>query len=418
MALTRTRRKAGVLGDADTAPPTTCLMGLPAMQELRDAWHGFDFPSPSRPWALRRPFMRHLLLTLLLAGGVAGPIQAQSQDSSATSSDTTATGADWLIVPYVSYTPSTKIALGGAVGYYRTAPPGRSPSQVELSLNVTQRRQISAEIAPQLYLNAEQLRIKGKLRGSKYPGSFHGIGGDTPETAKESYTSRHGVLDFILQRRIRPNLHVGPRVFVRVGAITDSEANGLIENNRVMGADGGTTVGLGGAILRDTRDNRYFPTTGTYAEAVVTWYSSAWGSDYTFGYLETDLRNYRSMGPGVLAGQIYTSSVVGRAPFLLLPQLGGADQMRGYRSGRFRDNVLWSAQIEYRFPLFWRFKGAAFTSAGEVGPRMGTALFEEVGVAAGLGGRLRLTDSGLHGRLDVAYSRTGIEFYLAVGEAF
>lgn len=365
--------------------------------------------------------MRQLLLTLLLAGGAAGPIQAQSQDSSATSSpspDTAATGANWLILPYVSYTPSTKIALGGAVGYYRTAPPGRSPSQVELSLKVTQQRQISAEIEPELYLNEGQLHIKGELRVSKYPGSFHGIGGDTPESAKESYTSRYGVLDFILQHRIRPNLHVGPRVFVRVGDIMDSEEDGLIGNDRVAGANGGTTAGLGGTILRDTRDNHYFPTTGTYAEAVLTWYSSAWGSDYTYGSLATDLRGYRSIGPGVLAGQIYTSSVVGQAPFLLLPQVGGADRMRGYRSGRFRDNVLWSTQTEYRFPLFWRFKGTAFMSAGEVAPQIGMGLFEEVGIAAGLGGRLRLTDSGLHGRLDVAYSQTGLEVYLSIGEAF
>ena len=106
------------------------------------------------------------------------------------------------------------------------------------------------------------------------------------------------------------------------------------------------------------------------------------------------------------------------APFLLLPLLGGADRMRGYRKGRFRDDMLWAAQTEYRLPLFWRFKGTAFTSAGEVAPRVGPTLFENVELAAGLGARFQLTDSGLHGRLDVAYSRTGVEFYISVGEAF
>lgn len=363
--------------------------------------------------------MRHLLLSLLVVGGVAVPAQAQSQDSSATSSsDGSATETDWLVIPYASYSPTTKIAIGGGAGYYMSAPPGQSPSSVEMSVKVTQRRQISAEIEPELYLNEGRIHIKGELRGSKYPSSFHGIGGDTHKAAKESYTSSYGLLDFLLQRRIRPNLHVGPRVFVRVGDISDPEENGLIENDQVVGANGGTTAGLGGAIRWDARDNRYYPTTGTYAETVVTWYSSAWGSNYTFGHVETDLRGYHPAGPGILAAQINTSSVVGQAPFLLLPQLGGDDQMRGYRSGRFRDNVFWSTQVEYRFPLFWRFKGAAFTSAGEVAPQIGTALFEEVELAVGLGGRLRLTDSGLHGRLDVAYSRTGIEFYLALGEAF
>ena len=344
-------------------------------------------------------------------------MQAQSHDSS-TASDPVAKEADWLIVPYASYSPTTKLALGGAIGYYTTAPPGQSPSQVEMSLKVTQERQISAEIDPELYLNDGRLHIKAELRGSKFPSSFHGVGGDTRESDEESYTSSYGVLDLTVQQRVHPHLHVGPSVYVRIGDITDPETGGVIETNQVVGAEGGVTAGLGGAVLWNTRDNDYFPTTGMYAEAEATWYSSAWGSDQTFSVLTTDLRGYQSVGPGVLAGQVYTANVVGRAPFLLLPKLGGDDLMRGYRSGRFRDNVLWSAQTEYRFPLVWRFKGTAFTSAGEVAPRISPTLFEDVELAAGLGARFQLTDSGLHGRFDVAYSRTGIEFYVSVGEAF
>jgi len=361
--------------------------------------------------------MKNVLLALLLAGGAVLPVQAQPHDSS-TASGPTVQKADWLIVPYASYTPTTKLSLGGAFGYYTTAPPGQSPSQVEVSLKVTQRRQISAEIEPELYLNDDRLHIAAELRGSKFPSSFHGVGGDTRERDEESYTSSYGVLDLTVQQRVRPHLHVGPTMFVRVGDITDPEAGGVIATNQVVGAEGGITAGLGGAILWNTRDNDYFPTTGTYAEAEATWYSSAWWSDQTFGILKTDLRGYQSVGPGILAGQVYTENVIGRAPFLLLPKLGGDDLMRGYRSGRFRENVLWSVQTEYRFPLFWRFKGTAFTSAGEVAPRISPTLFEDVELAAGLGARFQLTDSGLHGRFDVAYSRTGIEFYVSVGEAF
>jgi hypothetical protein len=41
-----------------------------------------------------------------------------------------------------------------------------------------------------------------------------------------------------------------------------------------------------------------------------------------------------------------------------------------------------------------------------------------VETAVGLGGRLRLTEDGVHGRVDLAYSRTGVELYLSLGEAF
>ena len=42
----------------------------------------------------------------------------------------------------------------------------------------------------------------------------------------------------------------------------------------------------------------------------------------------------------------------------------------------------------------------------------------DVETAVGLGGRFRFTDDGVHGRLDLAYSPTGLELYMSLGEAF
>lgn len=87
--------------------------------------------------------------------------------------------------------------------------------------------------------------------------------------------------------------------------------------------------------------------------------------------------------------------------------------MHGYREGRFRDKVYWTLQVEYRLPPIWRLKGAAFASLGEVGPRIGSALVEKVEAAVGLEERFRFTDHGVHGRLGVAYSRTGVALHRA-----
>lgn len=364
--------------------------------------------------------MRQLLLTLLLAGAVAGSVQAQSPspESPKNSPDTAAVEADWLLLPFASYAPDTKIAAGVVVGYYRPSRPDQSPSNVQLTFTVTQRRQLTAQIDPELYLKNGRWRVQGTLLVSKYPNSFYGIGGDTPAEAEESYTARYGVLDLTAQRRLRPNLRLGPRVFVRGGSIVDPEMGGRIADGRVPGADGGWNAGVGLSGLWDARNNLYYPTTGTYAEGSVLLYSVGWGSEYTFGQLKTDLRAYRSVGPGVLAGQMYTEATAGRAPFPLLPLLGGDERMRGYREGRFRDDVYWTLQAEYRLPLLWRLKGTVFASVGEVGPRIGSDLFRDLETALGVGGRLRLTEDGVHGRLDVAYSPTGIELYISLGEAF
>ena len=289
---------------------------------------------------------------------------------------------------------------------------------MQTTLTVTQRRQLIVEVTPELYLSGGRWRVQGGGKGTRYPSSFYGIGGETPARAEEKYTSRYGALDLVAQRRVRPHLRMGPRLRTRVGTITDADRGGLIDRGQVPGADGGTTIGVGASVFWDARNSLYYPTTGSFAEGALTLHSAAWGSDYTFGSMKTDLRGYRSVGPGVLAGQAYAKAVVGEAPFQLLPLLGGSSRMRGYRAGRLRDDVYWTVQAEYRFPLFWRFKGTTFAALGEVGPRIGAPLVTGIEAAVGIGGRFRFTDDGVHGRLDVAYSRTGPELYLSLGEAF
>jgi outer membrane protein assembly factor BamA len=365
--------------------------------------------------------MTVLLGVLLLALPLGQP---QSTDTTTASAqpDTSVTvdqqSASWLLLPFASYAPKTKISAGGVAGYYLPATRNRSSSSVQATFTVTQRRQLTLQITPELYLNNDDWRLQGTFEASHFPDAFFGIGGDTPAEAKEEYTARYLQLDARGQRRVRPHLRIGPRVFMRSGTVEPDSSSGLIAQEQVPGANGGQTIGLGGSVFWNARDNRYYPTTGTYAEAVATLFSAAWGSDYTYGQFTTDVRGYRSLGPGVLAGQIYAEAVIGEAPFQLLPLLGGSDHMRGYRGGRYRDNVYWTVQAEYRFPIFWRFKGTAFASVGEVGPRLGTTLTNNVEAAVGLGGRLQFTDDGVHGRLDVAYSRTGLEFYISLGEAF
>ena len=364
--------------------------------------------------------MRPVVLAVFVLGLLGpGPGWATSISDLQSPRDTTKErSADWLPLPFASYAPATKIAAGLVLGYYRPSRSGYPPSSVQLTLKGTQRRQLTVKLEPELYLNRGLWRVQGTLLASRYPNFLYGIGGDAPSTAEEEYTARYGTIDFVAQRRVGPSFRVGPRLFTRFGTVTDPEAGGLIAQDRVPGADGGENVGVGASALWDARDSIYYPRTGTYAEGVATWHSAAWGSDYTFGHLKMDLRGYRSAGPGVAAAQVYAEATIGTAPFQLLPTLGGADRMRGYREGRFRDKVYWTIQAEYRVPLFWRFKAAAFASVGEMGPRLGSELVDGVEAAIGLGGRFRFTDDGVHGRLDVAYSRTGVELYIALGEAF
>lgn len=367
--------------------------------------------------------MRRLLICVALLGMLgSGVSRAQVEHAAAVPADTSIVervlGSNWLVLPFVSYAPDTKLSAGLLAGYYESERPGRPASSVQSTVLVTQERQLVVQVVPEWYVGKGRWQLQGDLQAAHFPNTFYGIGGDTPAAAEQGYTDRYVLVDGTAQRRLRPHLRVGPRLYVRAGTVTDPDSGGTIAQGQVPGAEGNVTVGLGGAAQWDARDSRYYPTTGTYAELRATLHSAAWRSDYTFGRLATDLRAYRPLEIGVLAGQVYTEAVAGTAPFQLRPLLGGPERLRGYRQGRLRDDVYWTAQAEYRFPLFWRFKATTFAAVGEVGPRVGPALARDVEAAVGVGGRLRLTDDGVHGRVDLAYSPTGIEFYLSLGEAF
>ena len=374
--------------------------------------------------------MRSAALCVLLAvlAGPVAPLWAQSGGATAASEDTTATeaDADWLLLPYASYAPETKLAGGLVLGYYPPTPAGTRPSSLQAVATYTQRNQIILQVRPEWYFGGDRWRLDGEAMASKYPDSFYGIGGDTPEAYEEPYTSRFGLVDLSLQRILRAALYVGPRIYVRTetdpdvdDACTEPSARSqTLACNLVPGADGGVTAGVGVRATWDRRNSLYAPTDGVFADAAVMGHSAVIGSDFTFGRGMLDLRGYRSAGPGTLAGNVYLEAVVGTAPFQVQPLLGGASRMRGFREGRFRDDVYWATQLAYRVPLFWRLGMAVFASAGEVAGRIGGDLVRDVEVAGGLGGRLRLTEGGVHGRLDIAYSASGLQLYISLGEAF
>jgi hypothetical protein len=65
---------------------------------------------------------------------------------------------------------------------------------------------------------------------------------------------------------------------------------------------------------------------------------------------------------------LYNSIIAGKTeiPFQLLQSPGGADLMRGFRYGQYRDNWLILAQAEYRLSVYKRLKAALFVNTGDV----------------------------------------------------
>jgi len=119
----------------------------------------------------------------------------------------------------------------------------------------------------------------------------------------------------------------------------------------------------------------------------------------------------------MLAFQYYGLFTFGEVPYRNLAILGGSQMMRGYYAGRYRDKMFMGLQGEFRFPVYWRFGGAAFASAGQVAGET-PFNFKSIHYAAGAGIRFSvLPRENLNLRFDVAYGDK-VNYYVVLAESF
>ena len=197
---------------------------------------------------------------------------------------------------------------------------------------------------------------------------------------------------------------------------------GVVDPVRVPGFDRGTQFfRAGGSVRIDSRDNWYRPSSGGLVEL---------GLDYTHG-LGFDRSQYlraRGAVSGVLdlwqrsrvlvvkaAAQLLEPFGSTPVPFTELVVLGGPDDFRGFRPGRFRyfSSLLFAA--EYRWPIWMWMDASLFAEYGGVfGPRFAGFSLERMRPDVGAGVRLRSSDA-FYVRAQAAYGwGGGWQFFLSV----
>ncbi len=328
-----------------------------------------------------------------------------------------------LPFPLLYYTPETGVAGGAAlVGSHRANVSDTSarPSSVVVDLIYTQKKQISAEVCPDVFLDSALYHAIGQIHFSRYPLRFYGIGHNTQEESEESYTSRTFRLTLDALRRIAGDFSGGISLLYETQTLSALHPGGLLEPGTITGSRGGRTVGAGVVFHWDTRNNLFTPSSGHFYQLTLRTSGRTIGSDFDFTYFNLDLRNFLLITErSVLAVQALVSMTSGSVPFFFLPQLGGSDVMRGYFEGRYRDKDLLAVQVEYRFPIFWRIGGAVFAGAGTVAPEVTRLSVPQVKPGAGLGLRYMydLVEK-MNVRVDVGFGRNNSSVYVTANEAF
>jgi hypothetical protein len=324
----------------------------------------------------------------------------------------------WYAFASPFYLPETRLGVGAVAGLHWPLCGGCQPSSVHLEAAYTANDQVSISVAPRLFMTPS-FALSINARYALFPDRFYGVGPRTGDGG-ESFTPRTFEIVVTPEFYVVPGkLRAGPKVHLRLEDIVTFEPGGLLASRAVPGVDGYSAAGLGASVTWDTRESQFFPRAGSYLEIWYVFYPGAFGRHRDFGRAALDASRFLPLGGDhVLALNASLAATHGEVPFTLLASIGGVRPLRGYLDGRYRDRLSYGAQLEYRFPVVWRLRGVLFGGIGDVAPRLGALGLASVRAAGGGGLRFRLTDDGVHLRLDVATAGREPDLYMIVLEAF
>jgi hypothetical protein len=328
-------------------------------------------------------------------------------------------------VPLFYYTPDTRWAAGAfGVYYFKLKNDDGSDTRlsfVKVLADYTQNQQLDLWASWNMFLKNESYLLKGDIRYRNFPDRFYGIGNATSEIQMERYGFDLLDITGMALKQVYPFTFVGLDArFTRYFNLYYENQDGELASGSITGFSGGNNIGLGAVAIYDSRDYVVNATKGTFFELSTYVYEDAWRSDFSYVNIRTIFNKYFEVKPNhIIAFQAMSNLNFGDPPFTNLARAGDEMILRGYANNRFRDNHFMGTQAEYRFPLWWRFGGVAFTGIGDVFGPNSTAAVSNLKYSYGAGLRFALNSKErMNVRFDYAFGRDTGTFYIMVTEAF
>ena len=319
---------------------------------------------------------------------------------------------DYTVSPVFGYDPSTGFVFGAAGFIY----PLKTPSSYgDIQVMSTIHGQVHFQSTYMRYGIFKNTDFKVPFTFSTFPQYYFGESDTTSgENYKELFSNRYFVKpEFIFSL---PN-HFKASVFGDFRARKETsvhDKNGEVLIQQLFPDE--QNLGLGLGLIYDTRDNTGSTKLGFYGsvfyENISDLQSSATGNSGLFG---ADFRyfHYIFTSKFVLAARLSGGSSYGNPSYLFRYSLGGAERLRGYYTNRFRGNYFYSAQAEFRFPLYHRFSGVCFVDEGDISD----GNLDKVLATYGAGIRFSINDN-VKLRLDYGIGKDQNGVFFTFGEAF
>jgi len=328
-----------------------------------------------------------------------------------------------IAIPFVYYTPETKLAFGG--GGVLTFRAGRRKAETRASSiwafgTYNLAKQFQVVVKPEIYLSRNSFFLSGNLRYERTPQKFFGVGNDMPGSAEESYTPRVVTVQVGVKKKFLGHLFAGVHYEFEQLTMEKVEPGGILEAGDIPGSRGGLLSGFGLSLDWDTRDAVIFPRKGIFIQLTADTYDAMTGSDFTFSNIKLDFRRYVPVtATQVLAVQALLQSASGEVPFHKLALVGGESLLRGYYRGRYRDKSLIAVQAEYRVTVWKRIGVAGFAGLADVFPGLADLRLGRLKYSVGTGVRYTVNKrEGTNLRMDMAWGKGSFGLYFTAQEAF
>lgn len=328
---------------------------------------------------------------------------------------------DLVVAPVPGFSPQMGWQLTLGVGYFLETrdPESDAPASILGGFVMGAENGSNAYgLGTKLHLLDDDLRIKFGVARADIRYRFYGIGNGDGRLPDGIRIRQAGPLYFGTA-----SWRVWKRLYVGLGYMGGSiETRLRFGDPASLSFDPNLTLDIGAITVPieiDSRDDQLFPREGWLIGAKGVFYRESVGSDFDAETFKFSANHYLPVGErDVLASRVVIKSSSDGTPFFLVSSFGGSVDLRGYPSGRYRDNKVYAVQSEYRWHFRDRWILTGFAGFGEVAESL-SDFGENFLPAAGVGVRFVL--SAKHKvslSADIATGKDGTEFYFGVGEAF
>jgi outer membrane protein assembly factor BamA len=328
-----------------------------------------------------------------------------------------------LVVPIPQSSPTLGTGLTLGAGYFYNPNGSKEPWITAVGAMATSNGSRALGALQKMTLADDSIRITAFAGLADVNLKYYGQGAFAAERDLFIELNEDGWATMLQgQKEVSKNLFAGLK-FVYLDVTTSIHRDEpLFPDAEIPRAEFDAQLSMIGPILSyDLRDNTLNTQNGLLLSASLMFADDgAIGSDFNYDKLVAAANVYRQVRPGtVLAGRASLCRVSGGAPFFDMCMFGASSDLRGYDSGKFRDDASWATQVEVRQHLFGKFGVVGFAGIGGTASELTN--FDEMEILQSLGVGLRFMPvkaANTNVRIDYAWGEDGGALYISVGEAF